>query len=123
MVVASGLMYFVYSDIAAAWVQLYSRTISSVLLTMTRMNAPINYVGPLEWVYTTCKKWSMPTMKILPSICIGTVRVTYVVEYMPTKCIMKYRQHPNVVKPMDPNDAWNSACNGPSQPTLRPPPG
>jgi hypothetical protein len=105
MVVTSGLMYFVYSEIAAAWVQLYLRTISSVLLTMTGMNALINYVGLLEWVYITCKKCSMLIIKIPPSICISTVRIAYVVKYIPTKCIMKYRQHPNVIKPIDPNDA------------------
>lgn len=108
LIATTGNTFYIYVTSAASWYQIYSRTGPSELLKHTGINAPINYVGPLDWVYRGCKRFALPVARIKPSICIGTMRLQYEVFYSPNKCVVKYFPHPKVIMPREEVDGCRS---------------
>jgi hypothetical protein len=96
-VVNDGLMYYVYTRAVASWAQLYSEVASSELLRVTGINAPVNYAKALKSTYAMCKRIAFPVARIQESICIGTYRLVYNVEYKDDSAIVHFRPHPTVI--------------------------
>lgn len=96
-VVSDGLTYYIYSRSVASWTQLYSEVGSYELLRITKINAPVNYAKALKNAYAMCKRVAFPIGRVQPSVCIGTYRLMFRVEYKDEFCIVHYRPHPPVI--------------------------
>lgn len=97
-IVTDGLTYYLYCDGVASWSQLYSKVAGTELLAITKINAPVNYAGPLSNYYSLLKKVAFPLGKIKPSVCIGTYRLVFKCDYTEEKITVHYRPH-NIIIP------------------------
>ncbi|RYP66496.1 hypothetical protein DL771_007756 [Monosporascus sp. 5C6A] len=73
-----------------------SNSASSELLTVGDINAPVNSEKALSEVYPLSKRIAYPVTKLDRSVCVGTWRLTFSVEYGkkgPTKLNLLYRMH------------------------------
>lgn len=98
-----GSTYYIYCTSSASWLQIYSRTGSNELLKYTGINAPVNYIGPLDWAYRICKRMARRVGRIKPSVCFGVTRMAFKVKYTPTKCVVYYEMHKPVLPSKDQN--------------------
>lgn len=80
-VVTDGISYYVYCESVASWMQLYSEIASRKLLRITGINAPVNYAGPLQETYALAKRIALPIGRLHPSVCVGTYRLVFVIEW------------------------------------------
>ncbi|OQV07694.1 hypothetical protein CLAIMM_12094 [Cladophialophora immunda] len=65
---------------------------------MTRINAPVNYSRALKETYAISKRVAYQISRVAPSICIGTDRLMFWIDYWPDHPSMHYKQHPLVIK-------------------------
>lgn len=120
LVCFDGNTYYIYCTSAASWLQIYSRTGSNELLKYTGINAPVNYIGPLDWAYRICKRMALRVGKIRPSICFGVTRMAFRVTYMSTKCVVHYEVHKPVIPSKDKTESTRSRLTFVISPIIMP---
>ncbi|KAI1291213.1 hypothetical protein F5Y03DRAFT_400884 [Xylaria venustula] len=84
----------------ASWAQMESDTASNELLAVTNINAPVNSDKALSKVYPLLKRVAYPIDRIHRSVCIGTWRLTFRVEYLSKGPVVYYNRHHEVIKNM-----------------------
>ena len=92
-VVTDGVTFFLYCESVASWSQLYSEVAGYELLSITGINAPVNYSRALKWAYALAKRIAFPVARLHPSVCIGTYRLVFKCEYEEMGPIVHFRPH------------------------------
>jgi hypothetical protein len=96
-VVTNGLAYYVYCRNAASWAQMESTQAACELLEQTDTMAPVNFAGALKKFHPLLKRVAYPVGRMDTSICIGTWRLTFSVEYEDDGPIVRYKPHKEVI--------------------------
>lgn len=96
-VVTDGVRYYLYCKSVASWKQLYSGVAAGELQELTGINAPVNCANALMNVYASLKRSAFPASDIYPSLCIGTYRRVFAIEWFDWGVILNYRPHPLVI--------------------------
>lgn len=97
-IVSDGITFYIYCRNIAAWAQLESLSASSELLSVTGINAPVNYDTALARIYPILRRVAYPIRPVRRSVCIGTWRLTYVVRYGTEAAVVRFAEHQPVVE-------------------------
>jgi hypothetical protein len=97
-VVTNGLAYYVYCRNAASWAQMESTQAACELLEQTDTMAPVNFAGALKKFHPLLKRVAYPVGRMDRSVCIGTWRLTFDIEYAEDGPIVRYTPHREVIQ-------------------------
>ena len=96
-VVTDGVAYYLYCTSIAAWAQLESKPASDELVDAVDVFAPVNFEQALTRYYPIIKRVSYPIGPVLRSVCIGTWRLTFTIEFKDRGPHLHFSPHPSVV--------------------------
>lgn len=97
-IVTDGLTYYVYCRSIASWSQMESDSASSELLTVGNINAPVNSEKALSKIYPLLKRIAFPLSRLARSVCVGTWRLRFRVEYDQEGPTVHYAPHEEVIE-------------------------
>ena len=97
-VVVSDITFYVYCTSVGSWSQMQSKTAAHALCTVLDLTVPVNYMTSLDRYYSLITRIAFAIGKVQRSICIGTWRLLYEVEYIDGSPVVKYIPHPTVIE-------------------------
>lgn len=67
-------------------------------IDVTGINAPVNYAAALKRYYPLLARLAYPVGKVDQSVCIGTCRLTFKIDYMDEGPVVYYRPHKTIIE-------------------------
>lgn len=97
-VAVRDITYYIYCRNVAAWAQMESPTAAHEITDVTGINAPVNYAVALKRFYPLLTRLAFAVQGLTRSVCIGTYRLTFKVEYKDGGPIVVYTPHKTVIE-------------------------
>lgn len=97
-VVTDGISYYVYCRNIASWSQMESMSAVCELLETTDTNAAVNFGKALRKFYPLLSRVANPISAVSRSVCIGTWRLRYTVDWLDVGPIVRYMPHEEVIE-------------------------
>ena len=96
-VAVRDITYYIYCRNTASWSQMESPAASHEIVDVVGINAPVNYAKALERYYPLLTRLAFAIGELSRSVCIGTYRLTFDVDFTPEGPIVSYRPHRTVI--------------------------
>ncbi len=97
-VVVRDITYYIYCRNMASWWQMESPTAAQELSDIAGINAPVNYAAALRRFYPLLTRLAFPLAPIGRSVCIGTYRLRFDIDYTNDGPIVSYKPHEMVIE-------------------------